>query len=233
MKKIKKIRHCEVDGCNRNSNKIRVSYYKKFNMMLCNKHYTQMQNHNKIFIKTIYDPNEIIIHDDYAEIVLYNKQCKEIARTKIDIEDIEKLKQYKWCLSHGYAKTDIRKISRKMHQILIGDYIDHINIDPLDNRRSNLRKCNQQQNDYNKNLSKNNSSGVKGVSWDKHNFKWRSIIEINYKSIHLGRFKNKKDAVVARLKAERKYHKEFQNKILEKKTIKMFNIKEKELIFLN
>ena len=55
---------------------------------MCNRHYLQMQNHGKLF-KTMYDPNDIIIYSDYAEIVIRNKQGDIKAIAVIDIKDLE------------------------------------------------------------------------------------------------------------------------------------------------
>lgn len=57
----------------------------------CQKHYNQIYKHGHIFNRTLMDLNEIIKHDNYAEIILYNKKCQEIARTKIDLEDVSKV----------------------------------------------------------------------------------------------------------------------------------------------
>ncbi len=46
----------------------------------CKKHYMQMYHKGKITTRTIYDPNEYILHDDYAECITYDK--------------VEELKQY-------------------------------------------------------------------------------------------------------------------------------------------
>ena len=57
-----------------------------------------------------------------------------------------------------------------------------------------------------KRTPKNNTSGVKGVMWEKSKSKWKAGIRVNYKQIHLGYFDNKEDAIAARLTAEKKYH---------------------------
>ena len=59
---------------------------------------------------------------------------------------------------------------------------------------------------YSKKYS-NNTSGVKGVGWDKKNRKWISYIGFKGKSYKLGRFKEKEDAIKARKEAEEKYFK--------------------------
>lgn len=226
---IKEIKYCEVHKCNRDSQNHRVCYRKQVNKILCEKHYKHIKKYGHIINRTICDPNEIIIYDDYAEILLYDRKGQEIARTKIDIEDIDKLKQYKWHFVQGYARTINKSKILSIHQILIGSYVDHIDNCPLNNRRSNLRQCSQHQNTFNTKMTKNNTSGIKGVYWSKQSSKWIASISINYKTICLGGFKNKREAAIVRLKAERKYFGEFQNKILEKQTMKIFDIQEGEL----
>ena len=83
------MRTCKVEGCN---NKHHAKGY-------CKKHYLQMKRHGQILDRTIYDPNEIIEHEDYAEIILYDKQGKETARALIDLDDVDKVKDYKWGLT--------------------------------------------------------------------------------------------------------------------------------------
>lgn len=61
-------------------------------------------------------------------------------------------------------------------------------------------------------IAKNNTSGHKGVSWDKNRSKWLAYIKFKSKRINLGRFADKQDAINARIKAEEKYF----NPVLEK-----------------
>lgn len=88
---------------------------------------------------------------------------------------------------------------------------DHIDHNPFNNVRSNLRPCTQQQNTFNGKLGKNNKTGVTGVavfSLSKQN-PWRARIMVNHKEIHLGCFPTFEDAVKARLEAEKKYFGDF------------------------
>ena len=87
--------------------------------------------------------------------------------------------------------------------------IDHINRNPLDNRKENLRVVTHIQNMQNVGIKKNNSSGVIGVRKRDENDTWRAYIKYNKKTINLGTFQTKEDAVIARLNAENKYLKEF------------------------
>ena len=59
--------------------------------------------------------------------------------------------------------------------------------------------------DPNLKISKNNTSGKTGVSFNKRKKRWVSVIELKGKRIHLGYFENKEDAIKARLKAEEEY----------------------------
>ncbi len=61
----------------------------------CKKHYMQMYHKGKITTRTIYDPNEYILHDDYAECITYDKEGNETARVKVNLDKVEELKQYK------------------------------------------------------------------------------------------------------------------------------------------
>jgi hypothetical protein len=73
--------------------------------------------------------------------------------------------------------------------------IDHIDIDPTNNKIENLRVVNHSMNMRNKNKFKNCSSKYKGVSWDRN--KWKAQIRINGKTKHLGYFDNEEEAYLA------------------------------------
>lgn len=81
------------------------------------------------------------------------------------------------------------------HGIMPNGNLDHINRVKDDNRIDNLRIANQSQNMH-------NLDGQRGVSWDSARSKWCARIKVNYKTIHLGRFADKADAIAARKQAE-------------------------------
>ncbi|MCK4816681.1 HNH endonuclease [bacterium] len=83
--------------------------------------------------------------------------------------------------------------------------IDHINHDRLDNRICNLREADQKINQKNRTINKNNKSGFTGVSWHKNRNRWQATICVNKTIIHLGSFKDKNEAIMARLHANRLY----------------------------
>lgn len=119
----------------------------------------------------------------------------------IDIDDLELVEDIPWQVNiKGYAKhRDIGLLHRYLMKISKGTnntiHIDHINGNKLDNRKSNLRFCSNQQNSFNRNIGTTNKSGYKGVSWNKQCNKWHSQITHNYKTINLGYYNNIIDAV--------------------------------------
>lgn len=80
--------------------------------------------------------------------------------------------------------------------------IDHIDGCRNNNRLSNLREVSASQNNRNRGISDNNSSGVVGVYWFKRTGMWRAQIKSGGKNIHLGYFKSIEDAATARFTAE-------------------------------
>jgi hypothetical protein len=86
-----------------------------------------------------------------------------------------------------------------------GMVVDHLNRNPLDNRKSNLKICTIQENLRNQ-FRPDNTSGYRGVykyRFDKS--KYVAAIKHNYKYIHLGVFRTIDEAIKARKKAEVKY----------------------------
>jgi hypothetical protein len=195
---------CKVEGC---TNIYEAKGY-------CKKHYIQICRHGHILERTIYDSNEIILdyRNNCAYIILYNKQQQEVAKAIIDIEDINKIKKYKWCFSkNNRVSTKINNHTLYLHQLIMNTKgIDHINGNPLDNRKSNLRKCTHQQNRMNNKIFKNNTSGYKGIYFVYN--KYSVQICVNYKQIYLGLFKKLEDAIEARQKAEIKYFGDYRRK---------------------
>jgi hypothetical protein len=87
----------------------------------------------------------------------------------------------------------------------------YVYVIPMGNGK-NLRVATQQENMRNRKMSSNNTSGHRGVSYDKRNKKWLAYIGHNHKHINLGMYNNFGDAVKAREEAEEKYFGEFAYK---------------------
>lgn len=137
----------------------------------------------------------------------------------VDAKDFKCLSQFKWYYSmDGYAIRNVqlangKRVMSRMHKEILkpedGLFTDHINGDGLDNRRCNLRECTHGQNQMNQKLPKNNTSGYKGVSWNKRCKKWQVRIYVEGKETHLGYFKDIVEAAKVYDKAALRHYGEF------------------------
>lgn len=88
-----------------------------------------------------------------------------------------------------------------MHRYILGNCeeleIDHINRNPLDNRKCNLRFVTKSENQLNKKCQYNNKIGYKGIRI-RDNGTYQARIMINGKSISIGHFKSLNEAILAR-----------------------------------
>jgi hypothetical protein len=87
--------------------------------------------------------------------------------------------------------------------------IDHIDGNFYNNRFENLRLATPHQNLCNQKKRRDNTSGLKGVSWSEERQKWQTGIQVNGKRISLGRFDTKEEAYAAYCEAARRLHGEF------------------------
>jgi hypothetical protein len=118
----------------------------------------------------------------------------------------------------GYVKVTINNKKYCAHRIIfmmqygyILAEVDHINCNRSDNRIENLRAVSRNQNRYNVNGYKNNTSGVKGVSWKAPINKWQVAVNINGKRKYIGVFKDFELAELVAMEARHKYHGEYAN----------------------
>ena len=160
-------------------------------------------------------PNKIIYSDENEVHLEMNGNAILI----VDAEDYDKIKDYRWCVHNkeGYCKVQHTSnkgspvpLARYLMNAPKGMYVDHINHDPLDNRRSNLRICTAADNSRNKRVIAKESSQYKGVSRDTVNKElYRACISVDNNQIHLGVFQLEIDAALAYNEAAIKYHGEF------------------------
>lgn len=132
-----------------------------------------------------------------------------------DKEDFDLIKDFGWYFNNkGYVKARTKdNKSIALHRLVMNvqdnRVIDHIDHNVVNNCKYNLRIVTRQQNAMNSKISKNNTSGFKGVQFDKNRNKWFALIRVNNKQIHLGYYDNINDAAQARKEAEDKYFGEY------------------------
>lgn len=120
----------------------------------------------------------------------------------IDEEDLAIVSQYKWSVDkNGYALGIRNNTERvKLHRLLLGfpdGVVDHIDGNPSNNKKNNLRCTTQHRNSQNSALPKNSTTGYKGVCWDKREQKYMAHIHPNRKMVFLGYYDSPIDAAMA------------------------------------
>jgi hypothetical protein len=113
-----------------------------------------------------------------------------------------------WDHPFGYRQVTVLGHKVYVHRLAwalvhgsVGEYIDHINGNPSDNRIANLRQCTQSQNLMNAKTSKKNTSGVRGVAFDRSINKWTASAKAG-DVVKTKRFEKFDDAVAYRAKLE-------------------------------
>ena len=127
--------------------------------------------------------------------------------------------RYKYVSISGDKNS--KKFSKQIHRLIAEhfipnpnnkDNIDHIDNNKQNNYIKNLRWSSSSENCRNSSLSKRNTSGCKGVSFIKKRNKWQAQIMHNHKTIHLGLFDDKINAIKARINKSKELFGEYMNK---------------------
>ena len=127
-----------------------------------------------------------------------------VGHALVDWEDFDHVRRYRWTLDRdGYPRAAPRRgVKHSMHRLILGlvpgDGLegDHVNGDPLDNRRANLRVATRAQNGQNVPAKR----GFRGVVWDPSrptSRSWRVRPRLNGRSIHVGWFETEEEAAEA------------------------------------
>jgi HNH endonuclease/AP2 domain len=140
----------------------------------------------------------------------------------IDAADVPLVEGVNWTLHTGgrggkiyaYRKgPSPERRTLRLHRVLLdaaeGVEVDHRDGDGLNNRRSNLRLATSSQNKCNQKRRKDNTSGFRGVVWDKQAKRWYAYIKLHGKRKLLGRFHSPEEAHEAYKKASAEVHGEF------------------------
>ena len=176
----------------------------------CNKHYDQVKKYGHPLDnnpRTVLDKNEITIAGNTAYIKLYDNDNNPIATARIDVEDVPKVRYTKWRLAkNGYVVSNSKyglNTSKLLHKVILNtnDVVDHIDHDPLNNRKHNLIRM----------------PTITGYSMNQDflgvvqnpNGSWQARIKVNNRTINLGKYHEEAEALYARWYAERVLFKEY------------------------
>lgn len=119
----------------------------------------------------------------------------------IDKDDYESIKFYKFYISKGYvASSDCTP--RTLHRFIMGVtdpkvYVDHIDGNPLNNKRSNLRLSNAKLNAQNRAKSSKAASKYHGVYRSRHGKRWMSKVTIDGIEYNIGVYDTEEEAATA------------------------------------
>ncbi len=156
----------------------------------------------------------MITQSELKEILHYDKDTGVFTwlvanSRRVEIGDVAGCVVKKQC-GKSYIKIRINGKLSSAHRLavlyVLGRFpyieVDHLDGCGTNNKWINLREVSMAENQKNRRLHSNNSSGVCGVFWDKGMLKWKALIKSNNKSIYIGRYKNLSDAINARKSAE-------------------------------
>lgn len=159
-----------------------------------------------------YMKNEIVQFDDFSKIILKNSSGVAVGQALVDNDDIDDVSKHRWHLTNtGYVigYDDNNKTKFLLHNYVKkpkdGLIVDHINHNPLDCRKENLRYITQSINVLTSKLARNNKTGKKGVYLIKNGdkLKYKASIQVNGRLHNLGTYQTFADAVKARQAAEK------------------------------
>lgn len=135
-------------------------------------------------------------------VIFLNRKDKSTLETVIDLENLPRMQEITGTLvalwdpgiRSFYAGIHMKKGDKRtliyLHRLLMntpdGLEVDHDNHDTLLNTRKNLKNVTKSRNMQNTGVRKTNTSGFRGVTWNKARSKWQARIRVNGKSMYLG-----------------------------------------------
>ncbi|MFG1461756.1 AP2 domain-containing protein [Xanthobacter sp. DSM 24535] len=172
------------------------------------------------FVPTARRPKPVQIRDGVAFV-----QLSKSLEATVDVEDAPLVAALNWAAYErpgwtAYAVTGVRRpdgrpTALRLHRYLLtlremdGIDVDHIDGNGLHNRRPNLRACTHAQNLRNRGLMRSNTSGYKGIYFDRCSGRWRAELRIDGRRKHVGYFDTAELAAAAYDAEALKLHGEF------------------------
>ena len=135
----------------------------------------------------------------------------------VDKEDYPALIRYKWHAVKSsqtfYVRSRVNNRSMLMHRFIMNPpeemFVDHIDHNGLNNRKSNLRICTKEQNARNRQPNKRKKGKYKGVHFDKARKKFKAYIKCQDRSLSIGYYKEEINAAKAYDKKAKQLFKEY------------------------
>ncbi|MFZ2472279.1 MAG: HNH endonuclease [Methanothrix sp.] len=162
--------------------------------------------------------NNIVYMDVNGKTVLLSEVDKDLANMEWRLETEQTSNGVRYYVKYAHSKGSIHRVV--MRRVLkekgmeLKKEVDHIDRNPLNNKRDNLRESTKTQNNCNKGKikminGKKTSSQCIGVTYDKKAGKWRSRLKHDGIVENLGYHNSEESAAMAYDNAAKKYHGEF------------------------
>lgn len=136
---------------------------------------------------------EYVVEDNVIKIDFETSQKSRVTAS-FDIEDKEFVLNNKIRLKYDktidwfYVYCGFEAVHRLLTDCPKGLVVDHINRNPLDNRKENLRVCTVKDNNNNRKVRCTNKTGVSGIHIENRTGKYITRLYINDKRIYVGKF---------------------------------------------
>lgn len=136
------------------------------------------------------------------QIPLWDRRGRCVGYATVDSADFDRLNAYRWHRdSRGYARAAVAPgrplfMHREVLGLRRGDglEVDHINRDPLDNRRANLRIPTRRLQAANRGSHRGSSSRYRAVYWARDKRKWCARVRVDGRSTSLGYYDSEEAA---------------------------------------
>lgn len=166
--------------------------------------------------RSVRDANEYRIIGDIVEFDCYDNRNNINGTFMIDLEDLDLVKQYKWKITYKrnlpYIITTNKKHKMYVHQLIFGKStnleIDHIDGNPLNNCKSNLREACRLEQCQNMKAKKNNKFGIRGISYNAKNNLYTVDFSVCKRRYYVKPFKSLEEAVFCRYVLENQLYEE-------------------------